>query len=147
MPGKTSGNVVETAPPPTCWPQRIALAALAIFVAVGGVLGGVQMVADPVHPMGLSPQMIAATPYDSYTQPGILLLILMGVIPLVVAIALLLRARGAVASAGLLGPGLMAWIVVQWAWLAERLRLQAVIFGIGTVMLAVALLTFRRGAR
>jgi hypothetical protein len=76
-----------------------------------------------------------------------LLLILMGAIPLVVAIALLVRAGGAVAGAGLLGAGLMAWIVVQWAWLAERLWLQPVIFGVGALIFALALLTFRRGAR
>jgi hypothetical protein len=132
---------------PACWPERIVLAALALFVGVGGMFGGVQMLADPVHPMGMSPQMIAGSPYDSYTQPGLLLLLLLGVIPVLVAVGLLVRSRGAVAGAGLLGGGLAAWIVVQWALLADRLWLQPVIFAIGAVTLALALLAYRRGAR
>jgi hypothetical protein len=95
---KISARTSETSRAPACWPERILLAVLALFVGVGGVFGGVQMLADPVHPMGMSP-MIAGSPYDSYTQPGILLLLLMGVIPLVVAVGLLVRSRGAVAAA------------------------------------------------
>jgi len=137
----------ETRQAPACWPERIALAALALFVGVGGMFGGVQMLGDPVHPMGLSPQMIANSPYDSYTQPGLLLLLLLGFIPALVAVGLLVRSRGAGAGAGVLGGGLVAWIVVQWALLADRLWLQPVIFAIGAVMVAVALLAYRRGAR
>jgi hypothetical protein len=144
---KISARTSETSRAPACWPERILLAVLALFVGVGGVFGGVQMLADPVHPMGMSPQMIAGSPYDSYTQPGILLLLLMGVIPLEVAVGLLVRSRGAVAAAALLGGGLMAWILVQWALLPDTLWLQPVIFAIGAATLALALLTLRRGAR
>jgi hypothetical protein len=52
-----------------------------------------------------------------------------------------------VAGSGLLGGGLVAWIVVQWALLADRLWLQPVIFAIGAVTVALALLAYRRGAR
>ena len=137
----------ETRQAPACWPERIALAALALFVGLGGMFGGVQMLRDPVHPMGLSPQMIAGSPYDSYTQPGLLLLLLLGFIPALVAVGLLVRSRGAVAGAGVLGGGLVAWIVVQWALLADRLWLQPVILVIGAVTLSLALLAYRRGAR
>jgi hypothetical protein len=147
MVAKISVRASETRRAPACWPERVVLAALALFVGVGGMFGGVQMLADPVHPMGMSPQMIAGSPYDSYTQPGLLLLLLLGVIPVLVAVGLLVRSPGAVAGAGLLGGGLVAWIVVQWVLLADRLWLQPVIFAIGAVMVALALLVYRRGAR
>lgn len=146
MVAKISVRVSETSRAPACWPERVVLAALALFVGVGGVFGGVQVLADPVHPMGLSPQMIAGSPYDSYTQPGVLLP-LVGVIPVLVAFGLLVCSRGAVVGAGFLGVGLVAWIVVQWALLTDRLWLQPVIFTIGAVTLALALLAYRRGAR
>jgi hypothetical protein len=147
MVAKIAVRASETSQAPACWPERIVLAALAVFVGVGGVFGGVQMLADPVHPMGMSPQMIAGSPYDSYTLPGVLLLLLLGVIPVMAAAGLLFRFRGAVTGAGLLGGGLVAWIVVQWAVLADRLWLQPGIFAIGAVTLALALLAYRRGAR
>jgi len=71
----------------------------------------------------------------------------LGFIPALVAVGLLVRSRGAVAGAGVLGGGLVAWIVVQWALLADRLWLQPVIFAIGAVTVALALLAYRRGAR
>jgi hypothetical protein len=94
MVAKISVRAWETRWAPACWPERVVLAALALFVGVGGMFGGVQMLADPVHPMGMSPQIIAGSPYDSYTQPALLLLLLLGVIPVLVAVGLLVRYRG-----------------------------------------------------
>jgi hypothetical protein len=147
MVSKIAVRAPETSQAPACWPERIVLAVLALFVGVGGMFGGVQMLADPMHPMGMSPRMIAGSPYDSYTQPGLLLLLVLGFIPVLVGIGLLVGSRGAVAGAGLLGGGLVAWIVVQWALLADRLWLQPLIFAIGAVTLALALLAYRHGAR
>jgi len=50
------------------------------------------------------------------------------------------RRRGALELSGLFGVGLMAWIVVQWALLSDRLWLQPLIFGIGAVIAALAAL-------
>jgi hypothetical protein len=41
----------------------------------------------------------------------------------------------------------MAWIVVQWALLSDRLWLQPLIFGIGAVIAALAALAVRRRTR
>ena len=50
MVAKISVRASETRRAPACWPERVVLAALALFVGVGGMFGGVQMLADPVHP-------------------------------------------------------------------------------------------------
>ena len=47
------------------------------------------------------------------------------------------RRRGALELSGLFGVGLMAWIVVQWALLSDRLWLQPLIFGIAAVIAAL----------
>jgi len=60
------------------------------------------------------------------------------------------RRRGALELSGLFGVGLMAWIVVQWALLSDRLWLQPLIFGIGAVtaaLAALAALAVRRRTR
>ncbi len=54
------------------------------------------------------------------------------------------RVRGALELSGLFGAGLMAWIVVQWVLLSDRLWLQVLIFGIGAVIAALAAFAVRR---
>ncbi|HEY5180823.1 MAG TPA: hypothetical protein VIJ07_13815, partial [Dermatophilaceae bacterium] len=83
----------------------------------------------------------------TYTWPGILLLVLVGVTPCVLAVGLMARRRGAIEVSGLFGVGLMAWIGVQWALLSDRLWLQPVIFGIGAAIAALAALAARRRTR
>jgi hypothetical protein len=123
------------------------VAALEVLIGVGGVFGGTAMLRDPVHPLGVTPALLEGTPYDDYTWPGLFLVILVGVPPFVLAVALLARVRGAVALSGLYGVGLMAWIVVQWVLIDDRLWLQPGVFGVGAVLAASAATALRRGAR
>jgi hypothetical protein len=77
----------------------------------------------------------------------VLLLTLLGIAPLVLAIGVLARVRGAVPLSGAFGVGLMAWIGVQWVMLADRLWLQLLMFGIGLVVLSVSTVLYRRDTR
>jgi hypothetical protein len=126
------------------WWLRIPLVALEVFVGGGGVYGGVEMLRDPLTPMGTTTDLIEGSPFETYTWPGVLLLALVGVAPLVLAGGLLLKVRGSVELSAGFGLGLMAWICVQWALLTDHLWLQPVMFGLGAVIVALASVLYRR---
>ena len=126
---------------------RVAVVVLELFVGIGGIFGGLEMIRHPLNPMGMTPELIAGSPFDNYTWPGILLLVLVGLTPCVLAIGLIARWPGAFRLSCMFGFGLMAWIVVQWVMLPDRLWLQPVIFGIGAAIAALATVAVRRGAR
>ena len=127
--------------------MRVTLVILQLFVGIGGIFGGLEMIRDPLNPLGMTTELIAGSSFDTYTWPGILLLVLVGVTPCVLAVGLMARRRGALEVSGLFGVGLMAWIGVQWALLSDRLWLQPVIFGIGAAIAALAALAARRRTR
>jgi hypothetical protein len=122
------------------------LAGLETFVGLSAVYGGTAMLRDPLHPMGVTTDLIAGSPFTTYTWPGVLLLILVGIAPLLLAIGVVTRVRGAVALSAAFGVGLVAWICVQWALLLDRLWLQPVMFAIGIVIVALSPVLYRRGA-
>lgn len=124
---------------------RLTLVALLGLVGLGGVYGGVQMLAHPYGPMGMSTQMMARTPFDSFVVPGLLLLLLVGVVPLFLAVDLLPRTHRHPGWVFAFGVGLMAWIVTQWVVVDAWLWLQPAIFAVGLVIAVVAALLWRRG--
>ena len=124
---------------------RLTLVALLAFVGLGGIFGGVQMLADPYGPMGMSTQMMARTPFDSFVVPGVLLLLLVGVPPLLLAVAFLTRSHPHPGWVVAFGVGLMAWVVIQWVVVDAWLWLQPAILGVGFVTAVVAAVLWRRG--
>jgi hypothetical protein len=123
---------------------RLPVAALEAFVGVGGVYGGVEMLRHPLNAMGATTDLLDGSPFDTFTWPGVLLLTLLGVTPLVLALGLLLRVRGAVFLSAGFGLGLMAWICVQWALLEDHLWLQPLMFGFGAVIVALSTIMHRQ---
>jgi hypothetical protein len=117
---------------------RVTVVILELFVGIGGVFGGLEMIRHPLNPLGMSTELIAGSPFDTYTWPGILLMVLVGVTPCVLAVGVITRRPGALEVSGMFGIGLMAWIGVQWVLLPDRLWLQPIIFGIGAVITALA---------
>lgn len=104
----------------------------------GAVYGGIQMLVDPYEPMGMTRSLIIRTPFETFTVPGVLLLVLVGTTPLVLAVAALRRAAPHPLWAVAFGLGLVAWIVTQWVLLDAQLWLQPVIFAVGLAIVAVA---------
>lgn len=120
---------------------------LLLFVGLGGVFGGVEMLHRPLDALGMTPELISGSPFDTFTWPGILLLVLLGLVPSVLAFGLIVRRTGALLFSGLFGVGLMAWIGVQWALLSDRPWLQPAMFIVGAVIAALATFAWRRGER
>jgi len=126
---------------------RRTVVVLEVLTAVGAVLGGTAMIRNPLTPLGTTTDLISGSPFATYTWPGVLLLLLNGVVPTVLAIGLASRVRGAMVLSAAWGFGLMAWIAVQWLLLTDVLWLQFVLFAVGAVVAACAVVAVRRGVR
>lgn len=110
-------------------PGAVLLAILVAFQAVSGLAGGVALVVDPtggVLQMPLSALRVG--PFADFLIPGLVLLLVLGVLPAAVAVALWTRPRwGAMGwlervfgehwawvGAGVVGVGLLIWLAVEW---------------------------------
>src|SRR5665811_23952 len=55
---------------------RVTVVILQLFVGIGGIFGGLEMIRHPLNPLGMTTKLIAGSPFDTFTWPGILLLVL-----------------------------------------------------------------------
>lgn len=114
----------------------VPLVALQVSVGLLAVLGGWQMLTGGLR---LDPEWLRRTPFPDWTLPGLALLLLPGVGELVAAAAVLLRHRYARPLAVFSGVGLIAWILVQLAWLQlVHPVMQPVIVLVGVLITALA---------
>jgi hypothetical protein len=126
-------------------PQRRPVAVWSLLVllllqGIGGVAGGLAL---SVKPDGSVMQMpvsyLDGSPFSDYLAPGLILLLVLGVLPLAAAAGLWLGRRWAWYAAVAVGGGLMIWILVEitiipFTWLQPA-------FGIvGVLIFVVALL-------
>jgi peptidoglycan/LPS O-acetylase OafA/YrhL len=129
----------------------VTLVAAVSLQGVSGVAGGAGLVLDPTGAsMGIPQDWLSGSPFDDYLIPGIILLVVLGIEPLVVAFGLW---RGWTwAWAGALGVGvtLILWIAVEVAIIGYQPAppLQLVYGILGVLILAIALQpTVRRRLR
>jgi hypothetical protein len=128
--------------------QRPGFAWIAIVLEVAtGLLAipvGVLFLQDPTGgSMGLPKGWIEATPFGSYTVPGLYLLLVNGLGMLAVAALGVVRHWLAAWLTGALGVGLIIWILVQILVMPETMILTWVFLTIGLVLGFVALLWLR----
>lgn len=119
--------------------------ALELFTALGAIPVGIMFLADPTGRLVQIPQgWIEATVFGSYVVPGLYLLLFNGVGMLLLA---LLTVRGhwiAPWLTGVLGVGLITWILVEILVFPETMLLTWVFLAIGLAMGFVALFWLRR---
>jgi hypothetical protein len=73
--------------PFTIWPLLFCL----LFLGIGGLYGGIAMLADPSGRLLGIPEVLPLLPVSGFTLPGLFLLIVMGLLPLLLAYGLLVR--------------------------------------------------------
>jgi hypothetical protein len=126
---------------------RIVLGLL-VLQALGAMGGGIGLVQDPVNNIGLPVSLLEGTPFSDYLFPGLILLMVVGMFPLVVLYGLLRRRAWGWWLALAAGGGLMIWIIVEGVLLGylpgAGIGLQ-VVFGL--VGLPVVVFALRRSTR
>ena len=117
---------------------------LELFTAVGAIPVGLQLVRDPSGAaIGLPSAWIESSPFGSYLVPGLYLVAMNGVGMLVVAGLSVARHPTAPWLTGILGTGLLVWILVQLVLMPEVSPLQAVFGSIGVVLMGISVLWLR----
>jgi hypothetical protein len=126
------------------WYATLAIV-LELFAGIAAIPVGLAFLADPSGgTLGLPRGWIESTLFGSYVVPGLYLLAMNGVGMLVLAGLTAIRHWGAPWLTGVLGAGLVAWILVQVAVMPETSALQAAFLGIGLALVAVSIAWLRR---
>jgi hypothetical protein len=96
-----------------------ALFGLLLLQAVAGLSGGIMLIADPRGEFSkLRVEDLAGSPFDTFRFPGVILLAVLGLFPLAAAVGVRYGRRWAWWSAGMVGVGLVIWIVVEAQYIA-----------------------------
>ena len=115
--------------------EGAVLLALLLFVGVGAVYGGIALM---VNGMGMPTEWLDRTPVDTWTWPGLALLVTVAV-PQLVTVWLVTRHDPRAGLVGLaVGAALVLWILVQLAVLQRYYVLQPVIAVIGLLEMLVS---------
>ena len=125
-----------------------------LFLAFGGLYGGITMLVDPSGKLLQADSLLPRLPVPNFILPGLFLLILMGLFPLLLAYGLLAHPSWAFfdtasrwsrhywAWTGVIGLCciLGIWLAVQYLMIGFTAPIQFIITGCGVLILVLALL-------
>lgn len=121
----------------------IALTLLVLIQAIGGIPAGLGMVLDPIDNIGMPLDTLQGSPFDDFLIPGLILMIVLGVLPLIVFFGLILRYRWSWWLSLAVGGGLVIWIATEVALLGYLpgigVALQIIFGAIGIAILVLTL--------
>ncbi len=122
-----------------------ALAILQLFIGIGAIAGGLGLVIDSTGAtVGLNPDWLARSLFNSYLVPGFILFIIIGIGHIFSGILTLKNYNKSGILAAFLGFFLMLWIVAQMVIIPFYwLQLLYFVFGFTEVLLGVAVFLSR----
>ena len=87
---------------------------LMLFQRLSGLFGGIALVIDPSGELLQMPlSMLAGSPFNTFLIPGIILLIILGIFPMVIFYGLWKRTNWAWSGALMVSVALIIWIGVE----------------------------------
>ena len=113
---------------------------LILFQGFSGLFGGLMLVIDPSGGLlHMPPDLLSDSPFQDFMIPGIILLLLLGLFPVVVGTALWKKQQWSGIGALLTGVMLVGWIAIQIAIVGYQGEppLQAVYGSVGVLILIV----------
>lgn len=128
-------------------PVLLLISALA-FQGLSGVAGGLGLVFDPSGAgLGLPAEWLVGSPFEDYAIPGLVLLTLLGLLPLMVAYGVLDRRAWSWTGSLFVAAALLVWLGVEIAVIGYHAQppLQ-LIYGIVAVIILGATLSARARA-
>jgi len=129
--------------------ERPTYAWLAVVLQIGTALTavpvGFSLMTDTTGSgIGLPPEWIRGSVFGSYFLPGLYLFAMNGIGMLVAALLIVARHWAAPWLTGILGAGLVIWILVQLAIMPEVMWLQWTFLAVGIALGLIALFWLRR---
>jgi hypothetical protein len=126
--------------PGTVW----ALLALTAIQVIGATAGGIGLVQDPIDNIGMPLSMLEGSPFSNYLYPGLVLLLVVGLFPIVPLVGLALGRTWGWWLELAAGCGLIIWIIAEVAMLGYLpgmgIALQIIMGLLGVVIVVLALL-------
>ncbi|MGF1504078.1 MAG: hypothetical protein ACFB51_02915 [Anaerolineae bacterium] len=114
------------------------LIALMVFTGLGGLGGGMAFLHDPTgSTMGLSLALLAGSPFHSYLVPGLFLLLILGLGPLAIAVALWQGHPRAWDASLAMGATLRLWISIETSIIGLGSWMQPFFFLVGAAMMGL----------
>ncbi|MFC9709346.1 hypothetical protein ACFTRD_14465 [Paenibacillus sp. NPDC056933] len=139
-----------------CGPERSwVLIIMQGLLGIGAIIGGGVLIIDPSGSLvGMPPSLLEHSPFGSFLIPGIILLLVLGVVPMIIAIALIRHAHWGIGEKLNLYPNqywgwtfslytgfaLIIWIMVQVYWLQHVSVIHLFYFAWGVGIQIVTLL-------
>ena len=125
-------------------PTERVLVSLEVFISLSGMAGGAYMATHPLTAMPL--RYLEGTWFHTWRWPGAALFFFVGVCPAVIVAATVKRLPVAKLGHLCLGIGLLAWILVEAAWVvvSPPLQMAVALIGLIIVVLAITELSQRR---
>ena len=119
---------------------RKVLFILHLVVGIGACAGGYACIVDPLAPLGAPLALLEGSPFDSFLIPGMVLFGLFGIGNLFGAVQLHRRFRWQGYIAGILGVGMVVWIIVQVLVIGSIVFLHVLFLIIGIVQAVIGYL-------
>jgi hypothetical protein len=123
---------------------RLTTVFLLLLTAINATVAGVLFIIEPSgQRMGLSVLYIKDSPFNSYLIPGIILLIVNGLLNFIAAYFVIKQKPFASSLVILQGVLLSGWIVIQVIMVKDVSLLHIVMFSIGTILIIAGFLLLK----
>jgi hypothetical protein len=116
---------------------------LMLFQGLSGILGGIGLIGDPSgRSLQIPLEWLEGSPFNNYMIPGIILLLILGLYPLIVFYGLLKRQSWSWFGALITSVALIIWIAVEILIIGYQPQppLQLIYGAVGFIMLVLVLM-------
>ncbi|HCG64117.1 MAG: hypothetical protein CVV48_07520 [Spirochaetae bacterium HGW-Spirochaetae-4] len=119
--------------------MKMLLFVMHVVIGVGALGGGYACIVEPLAPLGAPLSMLEGSPFESFLIPGLVLFGLFGIGNIVGAVFLAKKVTWHGYIAGVLGSGMVIWIVIQVLIIDTIAFLHILFFFIGIVEATIGL--------